>query len=77
MDRSVIPKLLIYNNELVHSAIGLTPREARDPSNEVEAYVDLKLKAKHNRKYPDGTVGDKVYVHEAKEDPKVSHLTLA
>ena len=42
----IYPILLTYNNKLLHSPTGLTPKEARDPPNELEAYVNMKLKAK-------------------------------
>ena len=59
----IYPILLAYNNKLVHSATGLTPKEARDPSNELEAYINMKLKAKHTRNNPHINVGDKVYIY--------------
>ena len=55
------PILLTYNSKLVHSATGLTPKEARDPSNELEAYANMKLKAKHNRKYLDELATQSLY----------------
>ena len=47
----IYPILLTYNNKLVQSPTGLTPQEARDPPNELEAHVNMILKAKHKRKY--------------------------
>ena len=35
------PILLTYNNKLVHATTGLT-KESRDPSNELQAYVNMK-----------------------------------
>ena len=41
----IYPILLTYNKKRVHSATGLTPKEARALPNELEAYVNMKLKA--------------------------------
>ena len=54
----IYPIFLTYSNKLVRSAIGLTPKEARDPSNELEAHVHMKLKATRNATYPEIEVGD-------------------
>ena len=54
--------VLTYNNKLVHSATDMTPKETTKPENELNAYVNLKLKAKHSRRYSHLAVGDKVHV---------------
>ena len=55
--------LLSFNSKLVHSAFALTPKEAREPSKEVAANVNMKLQANHNRKCLELNVGDKVYIY--------------
>ena len=54
----------------------MTPSEARKPSNELEAYVSMKLKAKHNRNYPDIAVGDKVYIYMKRSKTQKAHVSL-
>ena len=55
--------ILTYNNKLVHSTTGLMPKEARHPSNELEANVNMQLKAKPNRKDPDIKLENKAYIY--------------
>ena len=43
-----------------HSATGFTPKEARNPSNQFKVKLDLKMKGKTNRVYPELDVGDEV-----------------
>jgi len=58
-----IPDILrMYNNRNVHSAIGMTPSEARMQANHAPAKASMELKAKWGRKYPDISVGDTVRV---------------
>ena len=46
---------------------GFTPEEAAKPENWFEAHTNMELKAKHNRKYPEIHVGDKVKVWKQKK----------
>ena len=63
-----IPYVLVtYNYKLKHSAIGMTPDEARNEKNQLRAKVNMELRAKRNRKYPDLQVGDFVRVFYKKE----------
>ena len=41
----LIYSILLTYDKLMHSATGLTPTEAREPSNKLEAYVNMKLKS--------------------------------
>ena len=66
----ICPILFTSNNKLVHSATEMTPKEASKEDDELDVYVNLKLKAKHSRKYPAITVGDKVHIYAKK-----NHLT--
>ena len=72
----IFPILLTYNNKLVHSATGLTPKDARLPSNELTAYVNMSLQAKHQKKYPEIKVGDKVYIYTKRTKMQKSHVSV-
>ena len=39
------PIYLTYNNKVVHSAIGLTPSDASEQPNKLDAYINMKLKS--------------------------------
>ena len=54
--------MLTYNNKYEHSAIGLTPSEARKEDNAIEAKMNMLMKAKWYRAYPDLNVGDRVKI---------------
>ena len=54
--------LLTYNNQMKHSATGFTPKEARKPSNELKVRLNLTMKGKKNRIYPELDVGDEVKI---------------
>ena len=45
--------LLTYNNQMKHSATGFTPKEARKPSHQFKVKLNLAMKGKKNRVYPD------------------------
>ena len=64
----IYPILLTYNNKLIHSATEMTPKEATKPENELNAYVNMKLKAKHSRRYTPIAVGDKVHIYITNEN---------
>ena len=59
--------LLVYNNKLEHSITKMTPSDATKKKNEFEVKLNLLLNKKHNRKYPDLNVGDKVKVYRKKD----------
>ena len=69
----IYPILLTYNNKLVHSPTGLTPIEARDPSNELEANVNMQLKAQRNIKYSEILY---IYLKRTKLQSPTSHSGL-
>ena len=56
------PTLKKYNNT-IHSATGAKPVEAHKDENRVNVKVNLTLKQKHFRKYPQLSVGDKVKIY--------------
>ena len=68
----IYPILLTYNNKLVHSDTEMTPKEGSKQVYELQVFVNLKLKAKHSRKYPPFVVCD-----IARPTPSNSRLTKA
>ena len=62
----IYPILLTYNNLMVHSMTNMTPNEARKPSSTLTVYMNLKMKAKRTRTYPDLVVGDHVKLFKKK-----------
>ena len=61
------PTLKKYNNT-IHSLTGAKPVEAHKNKNRVNVKVNLTLKQKHFRKYPQLTVGDKVKIYSKGAD---------
>ena len=61
------PVLLIYNNKMVHSAIKMTPNEARKPANELNIKLNLQLNRTKLRKYPSISIGDSVKLFRKKD----------
>ena len=45
-----------------HSAINMTPNEARKKDNELKARVNVAMKARKDKLYPEIKVGDKVNI---------------
>jgi len=58
----IFPIMLTYNNKYEHSATGLTPTEATKEDNAIEAKINMLMKAKRNRAYPDLAIGDRVKI---------------
>ena len=54
--------LITYNNQMVHSATGMTPKEARKESNAFKVKLNLSSKARRNRIYPEVDKGDEVKI---------------
>lgn len=68
--------ILTYNNKNKHSATGQTPAEARKKKNEFQSKVNVSIKAKRNRMYPELEISDKVKIMRKKrtgEKEKSSH----
>ena len=68
--------LLTYNNKMKHSAINMTPIEARKPKNEFQVKMNLSTKAVKKRTYPDVDEGDRVKLARKKgitEKQQTSH----
>ena len=69
--------MLTYNNKDVHSATGQTPCKARDKDNEFKSRLNIAMKAKKQRLYPELSVGDKVKIKRKKattEKERTSHF---
>lgn len=45
-----------------HSATGLTPKDARKPSNQFKVKLNITMMGKKNRVYPELDVGDEVKI---------------
>ena len=58
----MIEILITYNNQMVHSATGMTPKEARKESNAFKVKLSLSSKARRNRIYPEVDTGDEVKI---------------
>ena len=58
----ILEILLTYNNQMKQSATGFTPKEARKPSNQFKVKLNLTMKGKKNRVYPELEVGDEVKI---------------
>ena len=72
----ILETLLTYNNQMKHSATGFTPKEARKPSNQFKVKLNLTMKGKKNRIYPELDVGDEVRIFRKRkpnEKERVSH----
>ena len=68
--------MLTYNNKMKHSAINMTPNEARKDKNEFRAMINVASKAKKEKIYPELNVGDKVKIKRKKlitEKERTSH----
>ena len=53
----IFPIMLTYNNKHEHTATKMTPSEAAKEDNAFDAKLNMLLKAKRNRKYPDSKNG--------------------
>ena len=73
-----LPELILtYNNKDIHSAINMTPNQARKKENEFKAKLNVSMKAKKSRLYPELEVGDKVKIMKKKrtgEKERTSHF---
>ena len=69
--------MLTYNNKDIHSSIGQTPNEARKKKNEYKSVLNVSMRAKKERTYPELKVGDKVRILRKKaitEKERTSHF---
>ena len=73
----ILEIMLTYNNKDVHSATGQTPNEARKKKNEYKSVLNVSVKAKKEKMYPELNVGDKVKILRKKaitEKERTSHF---
>ena len=64
----VIPKaLMLYNYKMVSRATNMTPNEARQSKNVLDAKLHMELHKVRKRKYPDVKVGDLVRFYKKKD----------
>ena len=56
----LVPGVVRKYNSTKHSTTGLTPNEARDPKNQLETFINIRLKSKSNLRYPKLEVGDSI-----------------
>ena len=59
--------MITYNNKMVHSATGLTPKEAKKPENELKVKANIAMNATKTRTYPELQVQDKVKIFKKKD----------
>ena len=65
--RTVLPEALKkYNEKMVHSTIGMTPQDARNPGAEFDVKTNLEIHRISNRKYPELDLGNNVRVYKKK-----------
>ena len=66
--KTVLPEVLKkYNEKMVHSTIGMTPEEARNPGAEFDVKTNLEIHRISNRKYPELNIGNSVKVYKKKK----------
>ena len=58
----ILEIMLTYNNKMKHSAIDMTPNEARKKDNQFRARINILMKARKEKLYPEIKVGDKVKI---------------
>ena len=61
------PILLTYNNKNIHNTTQFTPSDAIKNINHLAVKLNMEMKAKRNRKYPDVNVGDNVKMFRKKK----------
>ena len=62
-----IPEIMLtYNSKMVHSAHGMTPRDAHKKENHLEVKMKLEMNRIKTRKYPPVRVGDEVKIYRKK-----------
>ena len=59
--------MITYNNKMVHSATVSTPKEAKEPENELKVKASIAINATKTRKYPELEKGDKVKIFKKKD----------
>ena len=60
------PVLLVYNNKLIHSVTKMTPADAMKKTHQIQVRLNLELRRKHLRLYPNIRVDDTVKIFKKK-----------
>ena len=60
----MLPALLKKHNNTNHSTTNMTPNEAKREDNKLKIWLNIKNKAKFNRKYPPLSVGSFARIYE-------------
>ena len=68
--------MLTYNNKNEHNSINMTPVEATKEDKQLDVKLNLELKAKRDRKYPDLKIHDKVKIMLKYNKMKKEHNPL-
>ncbi len=68
--------IFTYNYGREHSTLGMTPNEARKPSNKQKVEKQLAKKALHDRSYPTIKVGDQVRLCRRKDKLDKQHTSV-
>jgi len=63
----IYPILLTYNNKLKHSATGYTTSEAKENTNELTVHLNMVVKKKYTRKYPEILEHDRVKIYRKRK----------
>ena len=58
---------LTYNAGRVHATTGYTPNDAAKRENQLEAKINMEMKAKRSRRYPGLKVGDSVKIYRKRK----------
>ena len=67
------PILLTYNNKNIHNTTQFTPSDARKNINHLAVKLNMEMKAKRNRKYPEVNVGDNVICFRKKTPIEINN----
>ena len=72
----ILEIMLTYSNKDVHSSTGQTPNEPRKDKNEYKSVMNVSMKAKKEKLYPELKVGDEVKIIRKKPSrkKKTSHF---
>ena len=62
----ILEIILTYNDKMVYSATNMTPSKARKNENEFRTRMNVSMKARKDRIYPELKVGDKVKIMRKK-----------
>jgi len=72
----ILPSVVKKYNNTKHSTTGMTPIEAKKPSNQIQVYLNIKSKAIYKRTYPDLKINDNVrYIIKRHTFTKGHHST--